>query len=461
MRLLKDLGRASQSSKMNQWVQVVVVDRLPAAEGFIEVELELPNADELKSIVKGMLKATAADQARTDLGYMLKDTGEKDDEGKSIFTLAENDKLSDEEKQACENRMRAVLDALLGLEDQQAQQALAISLAESGTIKPETLFRSKKALIKSEALEWIDPDIDGLDDIGGLELLKGYLVIEEKSFIQSRREKNVPRPRGLLIAGIPGTGKSLTAKCVGVAWNIPLLRLNIGALFGKFVGESESKWRKAKEVIEAIAPCALWIDEIEKGIQGFGGGGSASDGGTTARVGNDFLTWLAECQAPVYIIATANNPMAVPAEFFRAGRFDARFWVDVPNHKDRVAVLEVVAKKWRCIAADKFISEMGLDYEQIADELRDYAAAEIEQALIDGLKLANYEERDITTEDVLQAAKQVRPVIRSWEKDKILNDARSWGENARPANNPKDEDSEQPVQMDGVREVFTGPDLSN
>ncbi len=424
MRLLKDLAKRSRSSVSKDWVQVVAIDKEAAPEGFIEVELPLPTRDELSQTVTGMLESIRGD-AKDRVQQSIQEDG----------------------------KMDQVLDALIGLEDQQAQQALAVSLAEKGTVEPEVLLRSKRALLKSEALEWIEPMVGGMDDIGGLDPLKRYLVIAQSSFLLSQREPNTPRPKGALFAGPPGVGKSLSAKCVGVAWKLPLIRLNIGALFGKFQGQSESNWRQARQVVEALAPCILWIDEIEKGLQGFGGGGSESDGGTTSRIGNDFLTWLAECERPIYIIGTANDPLKVPAEFFRAGRFDAKFWIDVPNHPDRVKVLEVVSKKWRSVAAGKLVSELELDYEMVSRDLSGYTPAEIEQSMTDAIMLSNYEGRVLRAEDIIDASKLVRPVLEGWKGDGTLQRVRDWGALQRPANDPADpEDSEG--EQDDYRQVF-------
>lgn len=432
-RLLKDLGRQAQNSRRNEWVQVIVVDKNPATDSFVEVELELPKRDELRKIVEGSVSAEKMAAAKADL-----------EEG---------------------DRMDEVLDALVGLESQQAAQALALSLAEDRTLNPSILVRSKKALIQSEALEWIEPVEGGMDAIGGLDMLKMYFQIILTSFRLAQREPNTPRPKGALIAGIPGTGKSLAAKCVGAMWGIPLIRLNVGALFGKFLGESEGKWRQAKAVIEALAPCILWIDEIEKGIQGFGGGASASDGGTTARTGSEFLTWLNECDKPVYKIATANDPLKVPAEFFRSGRFDVRFWVDVPNRPDRMSVMEVVGKKWRSVPADKFVSELELDYDKISSSLANFTGAEIEQAMTDAIMLANFEEREVNTEDVVTAAKMIQPVIKGWEESGTLKQARAWGAKQRAANTLKDpEESGQGMASIGdgdFRSVVMGDSLGD
>ncbi len=408
MRMLKDLANRAGSSGLEKWVQIVVIDKTAAPEGFLKVDLELPTREELTSTVLKMAESTGSKEVQTP--------------------------LDDEE------HLGTVIDALIGLEDHQAQQALAVSLAEKGKVDPEVLIRSKKDLLKSDALEWIDPIPGGMDAIGGLDLLKDYFEMVLASFRLAQREEKTPRPKGSLVAGIPGTGKSLSAKVVGAAWGLPLIRLNIGALFGKYQGESEGAWRQARQVVEAIAPCVLWIDEIEKGLQGFGGGGSDSDGGTTARMGQDFLTWLAECEKPVYIFATANNPLNVPPEFFRAGRFDSKFWVDVPNTADRVSVLQVVGKKWRSAVADKLVDELGLDYAKIARHLEGFSGAELEQAMVEAVMKANYKERAPTEDDVIEASKMIQPVVKIWENDKNgrLEKVREWGQNQRQANDPND-----------------------
>jgi len=429
-RLLKDLAKQARSSKPQDWVQVVVVDKEAAPQEFIEVELALPNREELRRTVTGMVESIPGEA------------------GDRIQKAIE-----------AEGKMDQVLDALVGLEDQQAQQALAVSLAEVGTVEPEVLLKSKRALLKSEALEWIEPLLSGMDDIGGLDLLKDYLIIAHSSFVLSQRETKTPRPRGALFAGPPGVGKSLTAKCVGIAWKLPVIRLNIGALFGKFQGQSESNWRQARQVVEALAPCILWIDEIEKGLQGFGGGASETDGGTTARVGNDFLTWLAEVDKPIYIIGTANDPLKVPAEFFRAGRFDTKFWIDVPNTADRVKVLSVISKKWRSVAADKLVSELELDFGQVAKQLAGYTPAEVEQAVTDALMLANYEDRALTEEDVVNASKLIRPVLEGWQGDGTLERVRQWGAKQRKANDPNDPEASN-IDVDDYRQVFVPTDAN-
>jgi ATP-dependent 26S proteasome regulatory subunit len=425
MRLFKDLSRKSQGSTPDEWVQVVVVDRNKPVDGFISVELDLPTRAELQSIVEGMAKSTRS----TSILHGLLDAETDEDKAAIDADLAKN--KIDPDRAANSETFNRVLDALLGLEDQQAQQAVAVSLAEKGCINPEVLIQSKKALISSPAVKWIDPNPKGMDAIGGLDNLKEYLMITYQTFLDAQRFEFTPRPQGIVIAGVPGTGKSHTAKCVGTAWGLPLVQLSMGALMGKYLGDSEQGWFKARDVVEAIAPCILWIDEIEKGFSGFSGGGD-SDGGTSRRIGQDILNWLQDCDKQVYIVATSNDPMALDAEFLRAGRFDDQFWVDVPNTTDRIATAKVVSSKYKSLAADEFVNKMDIDWAAVAKGTVNFTGAELEQAVINAIKRTNYEKRVLTTEDIVEEAKQIRPVVDGWGDGKLAKQ-RKWGEGARQA----------------------------
>jgi len=448
MRLLKDLNRRSQSSKGNQWVQVVVVDRNKPVDGFLPVELDLPTREELGLVVKGMAKSLAA--SSMEIVYHL--LGAETDEDKAAVDADMDEGKIDPDRAANSEVYNKVLDALLGLEDQQAQQACAVSLAETGRFEPAVLIQSKKALISSPAVKWIETIPQGLGAIGGLDNLKEYLMITYKTFLDAQRFEYTPRPQGIVIAGIPGGGKSLTAKCVGTAWELPVVQLSMGALMGKYVGESEQGWYKARDVVEAISPCILWIDEIEKGFAGFSGGGD-TDGGTSRRIGQDILGWLQDCDKPVFIVATCNDPMALDAEFLRAGRFDDQFWVDVPNTADRVKVLKVVARKFKSLAADEFVSDMDIDWKAVAEATKNFTGAELEQAVINAIKRSNYEERAIETADIVSEAKQIRPVVEGWSEGKLARQ-REWGKGARQAS--KSEEKDQPSGEEMFRPVMMG-----
>lgn len=401
-RYFKDIGRKSQSSSAQEWVQVIALDNAEVVDGFTLVDLDLPDRPEIEKLVDGMLRMVP-ERVRDDLNN--------------------------------NGNRAAAIDALTGLEAAQAQQAMAQSLAEVKKIDPDILIQSKKTLISgSGAIEWKDPDPRGLDAVGGLCRLKTYLKRRRKAFQKSRSEdpnRRLPRPKGIMVAGIPGTGKSLSAKAVAAAWQLPLLRFDVGAAFGKFVGESEKGLKRALKVAEAVAPCILWIDEVEKGLAGSGGGGE-SDGGTTVRVFGEFLTWMNETEAPVYIVATCNNPTNLPSEFFRPGRFDRIWFVDAPNRTDRKEVLEIMASKYN-------MEDIGLDLDKVADATSKFTGAELEHTMVEALWAADDEERDPTTEDLLKAAQDVNPIVVGWGDRGTLAEVRDWAVSASvPANDPEE-----------------------
>ena len=209
--------------------------------------------------------------------------------------------------------------AALGLTLAEAENVFAKSLAHTRCLDPQIIIEEKKHIIrKSGVLQFYDVDRD-MDSVGGLGNLKKWLKQRGGSFSKEAREYGLPNPRGVLIVGIPGTGKSLVSKCIGHDWNMPVLRMDVGSLFGSLVGQSEANMRKALKTAEALAPCVLWIDELEKSL---GGSSGSSDGGTTARVFGSFLSWMQEKTTPVFVVATANDVSALPPEMLRKGRFD-------------------------------------------------------------------------------------------------------------------------------------------
>jgi ATP-dependent 26S proteasome regulatory subunit len=239
-----------------------------------------------------------------------------------------------------------LIDAALGLTGLEIDNSLSRSLVSSLSVNENTikdlLFEKKQIIRKTGILEYIDSKVD-LDDVGGLATLKKWLHLRSQCFGQAAQEFGVGTPKGLLLTGVPGCGKSLTAKCVSSSWNMPLLRLDMGKIFQGLVGSSESNIRSALRTAEAISPCILWIDEIEKGLSGSSGG--ASDGGTASRVFGTLLTWMQEKTAPVFVFATANNINSLPPELLRKGRFDEIFFVDFPSTSERKRILEIHLKR--------------------------------------------------------------------------------------------------------------------
>lgn len=296
-----------------------------------------------------------------------------------------------------------VVHSALGLSSNQAQRVFAKAIVSDGVLDERDIgliTSEKKQIIReSGALEFFAPT-ETIGDVGGLEVLKEWLRTRERAFSQEARDYGLPEPKGIALIGIPGTGKSLTAKMVSGLWRIPLIRLDVGALFGSLVGESEANTRRALSLAETISPCLLWIDEIEKGLS-MGGG----DGGTSMRVFQNILTWMQEKTKPVFIVATANNISAMPPELLRRGRFDEVFFLDLPTMTERREIFEVHIHKRK-----RPVGNYNLD--RLAAASEGYVGAEIEQAVIDAMYVAYSDAdnpgRDFTTEDVLHAlAKQV------------------------------------------------------
>jgi SpoVK/Ycf46/Vps4 family AAA+-type ATPase len=236
-----------------------------------------------------------------------------------------------------DNPDNELIESALGLTIMEAEKAFALAYIENQSLtgaEVPLIIREKENVIKKSGyLEYYHPK-EEMKDVGGLANLKDWLTKRGRGFDKAAKDFGLTYPRGILLLGIPGTGKSLTAKAVGNLWHFPLLRLDMGKIFGGIVGESEKNIREALNIAEAIAPSILWIDEIEKGMSGISSSGS-SDGGTTARVLGTFLTWLQEKTKPVFVVATANDISQLPPELLRKGRVDEIFFVDLPTEKER------------------------------------------------------------------------------------------------------------------------------
>jgi hypothetical protein len=238
-----------------------------------------------------------------------------------------------------------LLDAAKGMTTLEAENAFALSIVETGGLDGSVIARMKAQAVKKGGLLEIIPATESLDSIGGLDLLKDWLVKRKKAFSKQAQAYGLPHPKGLLILGIPGTGKSLTAKATAGIFGLPLLKLDAGRLFAGLVGQSEGNLRSVIQTAEAMAPCVLWIDEVEKGFAGSKSSGS-TDGGTSARVFGSFISWMQEKQAPVFIVATANDVSQLPPELLRKGRFDELFFVDLPNQAEREAIWAIQVRKY-------------------------------------------------------------------------------------------------------------------
>ncbi len=344
----------------------------------------------------------------------------------SILDAAIN-ALPDEikEKAAPNGTRDAAIDAAVGLSGEEAAACYARSLVQLRRIDPATVAKEKRRVIARErVLEWFDPLPGGLDAVGGLDGLKTWLVSRKLAYSPQARAYGLPSPRGALLVGIPGTGKSLTAKAIATSWGVPLLRMDLGALKSKFVGESEGNLRRAFRVVEAIGRCVLWLDEIEKSLQGATSG--SADGGVSADALGAILSWMQERQGEAFVIATANDVTSLPPEMLRKGRFDDVFFTDLPTHAERVEIIGVALRSHGRGAVEA-------DHDQIADACNGFTGSEIAAIVPDALYVAFADgEREITTDDLLQAAKTVVPLSKT-AAEKITR-LREWAVGrARPA----------------------------
>ena len=294
--------------------------------------------------------------------------------------------------------------ACQGLSLERIRRVLSKIIATYKTIDENSiklLLNEKKQIIRqTEILEYWSVD-ETISKVGGVDNLKNWLKKRQTSFGVQAYNYGLPTPRGLLLVGIQGTGKSLTAKVISNEWQLPLLKLDIGKLFGGIVGESESRLRQMIEVAETISPCILWIDEIDKA---FSNSNSTGDSGTSNRVLATFISWLSEKTKPVFVVATANNVDILPLEIIRKGRFDEIFFLDLPQKQEREQIFRIHIQEFRPNRWELF------DYSKLAQLSEAFSGAEIRQSIIEAMYHAFYEEREFTTEDICLALTQLIPL---------------------------------------------------
>lgn len=343
------------------------------------------------------------------------------------FALPDRQTIATAVQQLLKDHPPTVIDALVtscqGLSLERIRRVLARAIADHQQLTRndvEMILAEKQQIIRqTQILEFYPAQVQ-IDQIGGLDQLKQWLLKRGDAFSDRARAYGLPYPKGLLLAGIQGTGKSLTAKAIAHQWQLPLLRLDIGRLFAGLVGESESRTRQMIQITEALAPCILWIDEIDKA---FGGSDGRGDSGTTSRVLATVLTWMAEKTAPVFVVATANNIRQLPAELLRKGRFDELFFVGLPNQGEREQIFQVHLCKYRPLSLREY------DLKRLAYETPDFAGAEIEQAVIEAMHSGFSQNRDFTTEDILEAASQIVPLARTAQAE--IQSLQEWASSGR------------------------------
>lgn len=314
------------------------------------------------------------------------------------------------------NLFDKVVEAALGLTAEEVENVFAKSLVTTGDFDLKIILSEKEQIIrKSGVLEYCHVN-EEMKGVGGLEELKKWLSKRGKAFTPQAREFGLPEPRGILLLGIPGCGKSLTAKAISSMWQLPLLKLDVGKVFSSLVGSSEENVRRAIQTAESIAPSILWLDEMEKGFSGLGSSGQ-TDGGTTARVFGTFLTWLQEKKTPVFVVATCNNVSSLPPELLRKGRFDEIFFVDLPSKQERKDIFKIHLEK-RNRKAEQF------NLEKLATESDGFSGSEIEEVIVSSLYDAFDNQEDINQTYIEKTIEQMVPLSQTMEDQ--IKATREW-----------------------------------
>jgi AAA+ superfamily predicted ATPase len=313
-----------------------------------------------------------------------------------------------------------LLEAARGLTVMEARLAFgqaAHQLGRLGSSAIALVVREKERIIRqSQILEYYEPDAS-MADVGGLENLKRWLDRRGQAFEPGARDFGLDPPKGVLLLGVQGCGKSLVAKAIAASWEFPLLRFDLGKVFGGYVGQSEGNMRAALKIAQALAPCVLWIDEIEKGIAGMGSS-DQTDSGTTSRVVGTLLTWMQEKRDPVFVVATANRIEMLPPELLRKGRFDEIFFVDLPTKSVRAEILRIhLARKER--DPDEF------DLAALAEQSVGYSGAELEESIRDGLAESWADgARPLRTQDIGEALRATFPLSQTMSDS--IAELREW-----------------------------------
>ncbi len=361
----------------------------------VRLDLHLPDRDELRAMLQTVLQSlgTRASSRRPASTTVVQ----------SLLNSMATSKAADTGPTAQERE--AILRALQGLTLHQARQVVTQCIVEDGTLSAadiQTIVKRKVQAIKDGGLLEYYPLEDNRFELGGFGNLKAWLERAKVGFSVEAKALNLTPPRGLMLVGVPGCGKSLAAKAIAREWQLPLLKLDAGRLFDKFVGESEKNFRKAIEMAESLAPIVLWIDEIEKAMVAGGGNGDA-DAGLSRRLFGAFLTWLQEKRQEVFVVATANNLTSLPPELLRKGRFDEIFFVDLPDAAEREAI-------WTIHLGLRKQDPTRFEMKLIVDGSTGFSGSEIEQAVVAALYRALHRKQLLTTALLLEELTQTVPL---------------------------------------------------
>lgn len=343
-----------------------------------------------------------------------------------------------------------LIDAALGMTSMEADLAFCLAAVKDklGNNSPYIVSAEKEQIIRKSGILDYFPKNESLKDVGGMDELKEWLQKRQMAYEKNARDWGLQEPKGLLLLGVPGCGKSLTAKSIASFWNMPLLRLDIGKVFQGLVGSSEDNIRKAIMTAEAVAPCVLWIDEIEKGLSGVQSSG-ATDGGVTSRIFSTILTWMQEKTTPVFVVATANNINLLPPELLRKGRFDEIFFVDLPTKEERMKIFAIHLEKKGQKASDFAL-------ERISEKADGFNGAEIEECIKEAMFAAyiqNPQAPKLQTKHIIDAIEATVPLSQTMNEQ--ITSLRKWAATrAKSATKTKIEAKEKELPI-----LLTKPEL--
>lgn len=360
------------------------------------VSIPLPTAENLNEVLTHVVSCTSA-------------AAEENTEICEVVSLIE------EELKTNKNE---ILNAGLGLTEDEFENVISRSIVEERKLDPRIIIAEKEQIIRKSGLLEFQTKVVGMDQVGGLNVLKDWIMKRKQAYTPEAENYGLPIPKGVFITGPPGTGKTLTAKAAAAYMGVPLLRLDIAKIFGSFVGQSEQNISQALKMAEAVAPCVLWLDEIEKAMAGVQSSGT-NDSGVTARVFGSFLTWLQEHTAPVFVVATCNNPLGIPPEIYRSGRFDEVFFVNLPSEEEREAIFNI-----HIAAVNRDPAKYNVKV--FAKKSKGYSGAEIEGVIHEALYNSFFRKEDLDEQEIYFAIDKMVPLSKKRESE--LNQLITWGQ---------------------------------
>jgi len=391
VRRLRDVGQKFSANRRTLILTSPSIEMPPELASLVEfLDLPLPDAERLRDIIRETYTRMAGTHT---LKLQLDATG--------VEAMAAN---------------------LRGLTEEEAERAISQSVVARYALAPACItdvLDAKKALLKrSEMLEFVDTS-DNMASVGGLENLKNWLAQRRNSWEPQARQFGLDPPKGVIILGVQGCGKSLCARAVAGEWKLPLVKFDTAAVYDKYIGETEKRIQKVFKVAEGLAPCVLWIDELEKVFAGSGPDSASADAGVSSRLLASFLSWMQERKSPVFVAATCNNATVLPPELIRKGRFDELFFVDLPNTAERKQIFSIQLTKRKR-------NPTGYDLDRVAAAAKGFSGAEIESAVQTALYAAYSGKHELSTDDLLTALSSTVPL--STTRAEEIAELRAWAQ---------------------------------